>query len=389
MNNNRQLADFITRIEVSAMTGSIAITIVIFAIFKHYDATVFTALTIISLAINSTVLKKYGYLIDKLSKKRILQGINGVMTVLIVITLNAEQPWLYLLLFAMFTLYFQIFYSTYNALSQTLTTHTKKTISVSMEMVGKLVYLLCTAFIWLCYEPLGIKLMLYVCVVLFLWGSYLLENLSIPEHSPTEKTNTHKEQLGFSWFFSQPIIWLVSLTLICHLVVLQSNTINPIYLYQVLQETPETLAVIGAAFSMGSIIGCIITLRTNNEQLTIYICFVMTVGACIFVVIMPTVEVFMFVVAIFGFSNSATRVMSRSLIMKNIANHQAGSFYSLNSSLASGIQFIMLVIMTILVAQFSPAVVLWFYPPLLLFVPIFWVCIAVRKINLKIVRKFL
>ncbi len=379
MNKNKQLAGFIARVEISAFAGSTAITLVIFGIFQHYDATDFSALTIASLAINAIILKKYGYLIDKLSKQRIIQGINGMAAGLMVIAVITEQPWLYLVLFAAFTLYFQVFYATYNALSQTLSTHAKKTISVSMEIVGKLVYLVCTAFIWLCYEPFGLTLMLSVCVVLFLLGSYAVQGLSLSQQHHSSKTGTPREPLGFTWFFRQPIIWCVSLTLVCHLVVLQSNTINPIYLYQVLQETPETLAIIGAAFSVGSLLGCVMTLRVNSEKHVIYSSFVMTASACVLIVIAPTVGVFMLAMAIWGLCNSATRVMSRSLIMKHIASHQAGSFYSLNSSLASGIKFMTLAMMTVSVSQFSPTTVLWFYPLLLLFVPILW---GVRRVHL-------
>lgn len=376
MTHKRQLADFIIRFEIGDIAASLSISMVVWVILAEFTSTTFTVLTLVALLINAFIMKRFSYLLDRYAKKYVIQWLNLCMAILILLLVLVGHRWLYLLLYGFCSLYFPIFYSTFNALSQTLSMHNKQIVSATLEITGKLVNLCCAGLIWLFFEPLGQQLILSYCCVLFLLAAWSVSRFNEPYRtSRITRVNVSAKRQGIAWYFSHPITWLVTLAMLPNIIVLQSNTINPIYLYQVLQETPEMLAKLSIAFSIGSLCGGSIGFYSRDEKTIIYAGVVSCAITSVLLTTLPSISMFIIAMGIFGAANSASRVMFRSVIMHSIPDNEAGHFYGIRSSIVSAMQCVGLLSMNISVAHFSPAVTIWFYPAVFLSLP-FLFCVA-------------
>lgn len=371
MKENRQLADFILRFQLGDIAASLTISMVVWVIFERFDSNTFTTLTLGTLATNTILMKRCSYIFDNVPKKSIIQWLNTVMAAMTLCVILIDWSLLYLLLYWLCALYFQIFYTTWNALAQTLSLKNKQLISTALEFSGKIVGFFVAALIWVSFEPLGTQRILLLATMLFALAAWIASHFN----EPVEKRRSIQKQKikqGFTWYFRQPVAWLVTISIIPNVMVLLSNTIDSIYFYQVLSETPQSLALLGMAFSIGSMTGVLLVLWTKNEKNVIYASVLTSASMSLIVALFPTVSTFTLALGVFGLVNSASRVMFRLAIMKSIPDANAGSFYSLRSSLVSGIQLAALFTMELTLKFLPPAISVWFFPAVLLALPILW-----------------
>lgn len=376
-----QLTHFIT----SFVTGNIAcivtVSLVVWSLFQQYDAVTFTVLTLISLLLNAFVMAKFSYLLDRYSRKTVVLWLNVLMAMCVMLLLLINSSWLYVVMLLVCKFYFGVYYTARNALAQTLNVTRFQRLNATLEVTDQLSSILASGLVVLLFEWLGLRLMLLGAVGVFLFSAWLLAGFSEPSILPSQHNEAtvspriaacHPEKKGFAWFFSRRIAWLVTLAILPNLVVLQSNTIDPIYLYEVLGKTPETVATLGMAFSIGAMLGGLISGMFNQPKSVIYACFMLSFVMTFVLALFPRVEVFAFAIALFGLSNSASRVAFRSVIMLAIPNHEVATFYGLRGSLVSGLQFMSLLIMSLTLLIMPASVSVWFYPAVFMFLPVLW-----------------
>lgn len=71
--------------------------------------------------------------------------------------------------------------------------------------------------------------------------------------SSDEKKASHAQKPDFAWFFRQPNAYLVVTAVFITVLILVSNTINTIYLYDVLALTPDMAAYPSMAHNIAAL----------------------------------------------------------------------------------------------------------------------------------------
>lgn len=390
-----RLDKFMGHFIISFMLADIAIMLAqamaVWQIYQKLGASAITAITLITLFINAFITKKYSYLLDKYPRKTMMSGANFIFITLLSTTLITDSTWAYVVISLYTSLYFSCFYLARGALAQAIliqrTQNTQdnfRKMNATLMITDKLGALGVNAVVAGLFVYLGVDKLVWLSLVILLLASLFLTNLSEPNiiHSPktTQNTPTNttqaRHQKNFAWFFCHTISPLVVMAVFITVLVMASNTINTIYLYDVLKLTPEVVVYPSIAYNTTALIGGVVVVWFYHEKYTLYACFTATVLMALCLAIYPIFAMFVVSALVFGFVNSVNRVMYDSLIMKSIANQEIATFYGFLGSINQTAQLISTILIHLFVwassEQPTPlniAWVIWGYPLLFLLLP--------------------
>ncbi len=427
-NMDRRILAFI----ISFLTGDIAVVIlsgmVIWVLFERLNSAYFSVITLVSLLATSILSKQYSYLLDRHSRIGAVIVSNGVMMALAIVTVLTDWIWLYAIAYFMIHLYFLIFYTARGAVAQALinsqqTTNQQKSVKPTtfkqlnsvLVITGKLGAIFSGMVIASLFALLSVNGLLALSIAILAISIILLKrfdeplavNKTIKVTTPkvtTPKVTTPKidkltmltikpivknadlskekqfnnskgsQSYSYKWYFSYPLAWLVTLAIFIHVVIMLGNTIESIYLYEVLKISPEMVAYISVAFNLGALTAGVLVNFMHSEKLVIYYCFIIVLVTSLVLALIPTFTMFVIAYAIFGFTTSSNRVMFSSLIMHHLPNSQIATFFGLQSSLQRGLQFVGLLAINLLlfVDTKNASLTVWFYPAVYLLVPVVW-----------------
>lgn len=394
---DRQMIDFI----ISFISADIAIMLVqamsVWLLYKEIGIEYITVITLISLFLNAIISKKIGLMLDKHSRVYSIVLANIAMSCIITIALITQNSLYYILLSLLTGVYFSIFYSARSAVAQAISIKNydnqfKRLNSVLMitDKVGAVLVGMAIASL---FALLQAKYLVLLSLLILVASTFLL--IRFKKYESTNIDKVQKEislamPKNFGWFFSHRIAFVATCALVVTVAIMIRNTINDVYLYDVLKLTPDLISYMSILYNAAAIFGGVVVNWIYKEKLTIYFCIGLSLLMSFFVALQPTFHVFLISSLVFGLLNSINRVMYDSLIMKCIDNNEVGTFYGFLNAINQSSQFIILIAINIFIwfaknnsSENSTIVnfIVLFYPLIFLLIPIFFIFskIFIRK----------
>lgn len=386
---NKQMIDFI----VSFISADIAIMLVqamsFWVIYEQLGIEYITIITLLSLFLNTTVSKRIGFILDKHSRVHLVVLANIAMSFIIITALITQSSLFYILLSLLTSLYFSIFYSARSAVAQAISIKNYdnqfKRLNSVLMVTDKIGAILVGVVIAALFSLLQVNNLVLLALLILVISTFLLIRFKKYDtnviHNNKEKTPSSQHQTKtLSWFFSHRVALIATCALVVTVMIMIRNTINEVYLYDVLKLTPDLISYTSIAYNAAAIFGGVMVNWIFDEKKAIYCCIGLSLLTSLLIAIHPTFYIFVISSLVFGLTNSINRVMYDSLIMKHIDNSQIGTFYGFLNVINQSAQFIILITINIFIwfaknhsnNMMVDAVVL-FYPLVFLLIPLFLV----------------
>lgn len=385
---DKQMLDFI----ISFISADIAIMLVqamsTWVLYEKLGIEYITIITLVSLFLNAVFSKRIGLILDKHSRIYSVVLANIIMSCIIIIALLTQNNLYYLLLSVLTSTYFSVFYSARSAVAQAISIKNYdnqfKRLNSVLMVTDKIGAILVGAMIATLFVLLQVKYLVLLALLILIISTFLL--IRFKKHESINITEAQKEEASaspknFGWFFSHHIASIITYALVVTVAIMAGNTINNVYLYDVLKLTPDLISYTSIAYNAAAIFGGIVVNWIYKEKKAIYFCIGLSLLMSFLIAIHPTFYMFLILSLVFGLLNSINRVMYDSLIMKHIDNSEVGTFYGFLNAINQSSQFIILITINVFIwltknsSENNVLVngIVIFYPLIFLLVPIFFI----------------
>lgn len=370
---NRMFIGFLAGLCVGVTAYTLLAALTVWILVEHYGNQAFTLSGLFALVIAAVCNIRFGHYLDKFSRKYLILGFYLFNSICLSTALLFDAlPIASVIIILTFQLSVNVFYTGHYAIAQHFASTAYHHLNALLEVVGQLSALLASMIIFFGIQRLGITALLWLTFVLFVLATLILSTFCETCLNQNKKENRKAENQSFRWFFSRRIAWLTVLGFCPYLVVMAMNQIQPIYFYQIMELTPDTLALSSMVYVLGTLLGSGLASRAENYRTMIYsMLFLVTIG-CIVLAITPIQNMFYLMMFVFGIANSGSRVASGSLIMQRLPNHYIGTYNSLKNSLALMVRLSFLLALNGLFPLFNYAYIVYLLPAMLIYLPVLY-----------------
>lgn len=381
---DKQLIHFIINFILADIAIIIATMMSTWVLYEKIGIKFVTLITLATLFINTVFTKKFSPLLDKYSRTKVIVIINIIMCAFIGIALLSNLVCSYALINLFTSLYFGIFFLARGAVAQAMTiklqTFTFKSLNVLLAIIDRIGAILVSVLISFLFKKIGADSLMFLAFILLMISTLLFIAFEEPLKPSTNQSQTKLEKRDFAWFFNQNHSFLLIISTIITVLVLSKNTIDTVYLYDIIKLSPDDLAKISISFNFFALIGGVLANYFTSEKTMIYVCFAVGIITSLIIVATPTYIGFFITTSIIGFINSVNRVASGSLVMQTIPNNQIATFNGFINTINLSLQFFLLLLINLFlfsVQYFNKndliSYVIWFYPFIFMSFVLVWI----------------
>lgn len=381
---DKQLIHFIINFILADIAIIIATMMSTWVLYEKIGIKFVTLITLATLFINTVFTKKFSPLLDKYSRTKVIVIINIIMCAFIGIALLSNLVCSYALINLFTSLYFGIFFLARGAVAQAMTiklqTFTFKSLNVLLAIIDRIGAILVSVLISFLFKKIGADSLMFLAFILLMISTLLFIAFEEPLKPSANQSQTKLEKRDFAWFFNQNHSFLLIISTIITVLVLSKNTIDTVYLYDIIKLSPDDLAKISISFNFFALIGGVLANYFTSEKTMIYVCFAVGIITSLIIVATPTYIGFFITTSIIGFINSVNRVASGSLVMQTIPNNQIATFNGFINTINLSLQFFLLLLINLFlfsVQYFNKndliSYVIWFYPFIFMSFVLVWI----------------
>lgn len=381
---DKQLIHFIINFILADIAIIIATMMSTWVLYEKIGIKFVTLITLATLFINTVFTKKFSPLLDKYSRTKVIVIINIIMCTFIGIALLSNLVCSYALINLFTSLYFGIFFLARGAVAQAMTiklqTFTFKSLNVLLAIIDRIGAILVSVLISFLFKKIGADSLMFLAFILLMISTLLFIAFEEPLKPSANQSQTKLEKRDFAWFFNQNHSFLLIISTIITVLVLSKNTIDTVYLYDIIKLSPDDLAKISISFNFFALIGGVLANYFTSEKTMIYVCFAVGIITSLIIVATPTYIGFFITTSIIGFINSVNRVASGSLVMQTIPNNQIATFNGFINTINLSLQFFLLLLINLFlfsVQYFNKndliSYVIWFYPFIFMSFVLVWI----------------
>lgn len=296
-----------------------------------------------------------GSLIDTYSRKRIILFLELSGLLLISLTFGVSVAtgkinivFLLLILFSQ-SLYDSIKYSTISAWTQNIFEKSQYSkLNGMLEVQGQVALMLSAGLTALLVGKVQIQYILLFDM--FTYASALFLYSKLPDGTLESSTNSIKsterkgslkktmEDFMYSLSFikeNKRLFVFLFITTLPSIIILVGNYLNPIFLYNYLDELPSIQGVSSVIFAVGATLGGIIPvimLKKLNIISAIKITNILFLISFLLIAVFPFTAVFLSSRILSGVSNSSIRVLRKDILFVSIPNHLIGRINTIFNS---------------------------------------------------------
>lgn len=381
---DKQLIHFIINFILADIAIIIATMMSTWVLYEKIGIKFVTLITLATLFINTVFTKKFSPLLDKYSRTKVIVIINIIMCAFIGIALLSNLVCSYALINLFTSLYFGIFFLARGAVAQAMTiklqTFTFKSLNVLLAIIDRIGAILVSVLISFLFKKIGADSLMFLAFILLMISTLLFIAFEEPLKPSANQSQTKLEKRDFAWFFNQNHSFLLIISTIITVLVLSKNTIDTVYLYDIIKLSPDDLAKISISFNFFALIGGVLANYFTSEKTMIYVCFAVGIITSLIIVATPTYIGFFITTSIIGFINSVNRVASGSLVMQTMPNNQIATFNGFINTINLSLQFFLLLLINLFlfsVQYFNKndliSYVIWFYPFIFMSFVLVWI----------------
>jgi MFS family permease len=317
----------------------------------------------ISMTIISFFLTPYiGYLIDKLSRKRMIVSSKAVSLLVLLLfsiigfTGIEYDLWHYIVIYMIGSLYYTIFFPTMFALNQELFHRDQfKALNGTMEVQGQLSSMIAGAVASILLLKWDLHLILLLDICTYALAIYFFMKVPYVRNraEKTSKVSKMKASKGIVFMRNQPAMFLFLLaSFLPFIAVMLTNYLFPVYLTDVLKVEGNIYGVQSMIYGLGAMLaGVFIPLaaRKFGDEETIAASVITFTIAISFIIYLPIPGYLLFMLFI-AIGNSGARVARNSFMMDQIPNDIMGRVDGLLRTIGLLLRIVLLGLFTGLVS---------------------------------------
>lgn len=371
-----QTVRFIGSYMLGIIGSGLASTLSVWLFIEHFSSQGFAVTQLAALLLLVPLSVKYSYYLDILSRKRLVQSCNILILTLLCLLLmvGVRSAWLLISLMIALQFYFFIFFTSYQAMAQNLVTGNYQKLNAKLEIASQLSALFVGAAIFLAFESLSIQywIVTNIGILLLAVGSLHSFQESLKRAEVSLKKHRQMPKKSFRWFAKQPILFPILMAIAPFLVIMLSNEIKPIFIYEVLKRSPEILSLVTLFHVAGAVLAGVLSNYQRHFQRNITKAWLVTVINTLVLALFPSLTVLCAFALVQGFVNSANRVAAQSLVMNHLDNTEIGTFNGLRNSLVIMLRVLCMLTLSSAFPMIPYEYVIWLLPLALGYLPVMY-----------------